>query len=102
MKCTYAKMHNTRIIRGIGQVIDLRPGRACSLTFGGGTIASMEIDKRIQSLVIRKAVPFKAIDETFDAVAIPLAQLVDYTIQDDEVVEPKGRARNEIRASTGD
>jgi hypothetical protein len=89
MKCTYLKLAVTgsaKNIRGLGQVSDIRLGYKCTPTFGGGTITSLDIDRGLQSIVIRKTPPFcdQAGVEKFDALCIPLVQCVDYTIVDDQ------------------
>ena len=94
MKCTYLKLAVTgsaKNIRGLGQVSDIRLGYKCTPTFGGGTITSMDVDRGLQSIVIRKTPPFcdQAGVERFDALCIPLVQCVDYTIVDDQPAQAK-------------
>jgi hypothetical protein len=74
-----------------GSFLDV--GASCSPAFGGGTIASLEYDRKEHSLIVRKTCPFKgpignkAFD--FEYVAIPWANVRSaYGLTEAQVQQP--------------
>lgn len=98
-KVTYIRLPEpgTGNIKGVGKSLsrEFWVGTACLGEWGGGIIASMEVDRSIQSVVIRKSTPFTSPvagsvgkSQCFDAICIPLASLSQFTIVDDKEEQP--------------
>lgn len=94
-KVTYIRLPDpgTSNLRGIGKNMsrEFKIGSPCPSDWGGGVIASMEVDRSMQAVVVRKSTPFvgpmegNGTREAFDAVCVPLARLSQFTLLD----EPK-------------